>query len=186
MPVLADIVPVRHRLGDLEGRRQFDLAAFVTNHTSAGEPRAVALSADQARGFPMSPRAWRSRRTSTPRSQRWPSRWPTTPTGSLAKGRALFVDLAKKGAWLQLYLVATDQRPGNRPDVAEQEDIQIVSTRSDAIVPFEFIYDHEVPDDDAAICPQWRDALEHGNRARDASGGDPRRVCPWGSGACAR
>ena len=180
MPVLADIVPVRHRLGDLEGRRQFDLA-FVTNHTSAGEPRAVALSADHAWISDVTKSLAVTQDINTALSKVAKSVADYTDGLSGEKGRALFVDLAKKGAWLQLYLVSNQiQRPGNRPDVAEQEYIQIVSTRSDAIVPFEFIYDHEVPDDDAAICPQWRDALEHGNCAQGCNGGDPRRVCPLG------
>lgn len=180
MPVLADIVPVRQRLGDLEGRRQFDLA-FVTNHTNGGEPRAVALSADHAWISDVTKSLVVTQDINTALSRVAKSVADYAEGLSGEKGRALFVDLAKKGAWLQLYLVNNQiNRPGNRPDVAEQEYIQIVSTRSDAIVPFEFIYDHKVPDDDAAICPQWRDALEHGNCAQGCNGGDARRVCPLG------
>ncbi|WP_404302703.1 hypothetical protein [Alicycliphilus denitrificans] len=179
-PVLLDLVPVRHRLGDLEGRRQFDLA-FVTNHTEAGEPRGVALSADHAWIADVSKSLAVTADINTALSR--VAKSVTDYADGLAgeKGRALFVDLAKKGAWLDLYLVRQQiDRPTNRPDVARQEYIQIVSTRTDATVPFEFIYDHEVPDDDAAVCAHWRDALTQGSCPQQCSGGDARRVCPLG------
>lgn len=179
-PMLLDLVPVRHHLGDLEGRRQFDLA-FVTNHTEAGEPRGVALSADHAWIADVSKSLAVTQDINTALSRVAKSVADYADGLAGEKGRALFVDLAKKGAWLDLYLVHKQiNRPTNRPDIAQHEYIQIVSTRTDATVPFEFIYDHEVPDDDAAVCPHWRDALTHGNCPQGCSGGDAKRVCPLG------
>lgn len=179
-PRLADIVPVRHRLGDLEGRRQFDLA-IVTNHTAAGEPRAVALSADHAWIADISKSLAVTADINTALSRVAKSVADYADGLDGEKGRALLVDLAKKGAWLQLYLVNNQiARPGNRPDIAQREYIQIVSTRTDATVPFEFIYDHEVPDDDALVCAHWRDALAQATCPQECGGGDAKRVCPLG------
>ena len=179
-PELLDLVPVRRRLGDLEQRRQFDLA-FVTNHTTAGEPRGVALAAD---------RAWiadvakaldvtQTLNTALSRLAKSVDDYKDGLTGEA--GRKLFVDLAKQGAWLDLHLVRGQlAQRGNRPDVAAQEYIQVVSTKSDAIVPFEFIYDHEVPDDDARPCAGWRDALAHGQCPPGCAGGTAKAICPLG------
>ena len=79
-----------------------------------------------------------------------------------AKGKTLLRNLAELGNYLHLYLVES-QRAGAggaaRGKLFEGEFIQIVSTRSDAVViPFEFIYEYDAPADDAELCPHWRDA----------------------------
>lgn len=179
-PALLDLAPVRRRLGDLDQRRQFDLA-FVTNHTTAGEPRGVALSADRAWIADVSKALGVTQTLNTALSRLAKSVDDYKDGLAGEAGRKLLVDLAKQGAWLDLYLVHQQlARPGNRPDVAAHEYIQVVSTKSDAIVPFEFIYDQEVPDDDARPCAQWRDALEHGQCPPGCAGGTAKAICPLG------
>ena len=176
-PMLGELVPVRHGLGDLEGRRQFDLA-IVTNHTPEGAPHAVAVSANQA---------WTADVTESLEIVKDLNAALSGVAKSVKdyedgldgeSGRALLVNLAKKGAWLAMNLVHNDA--GQQPEVAQSEYIQIVSTRTDATVPFEFIYDHKVPRKDAVVCPQWRDALAQGQCAPGCAGGDAKRVCPLG------
>jgi hypothetical protein len=61
--------------------------------------------------------------------------------------------------------------------------IQIVSTRSDAVVPIEFVYDYGMPDDTVAtVCPDFRDGLRTGTCKTTCPGRtDPtKHVCPMG------
>lgn len=179
-PTLQELVPVRHRLGDLDRRRQFDLA-FVVNHTAGGEPRGVALSGDRAWIADVSKSLEIAKDINTALSRVAKSVTDYHDGLDGEAGRKLFVALAQKGAWLHLYLVSNQlNRPTNRPDIAEKEYIQIVSTRTDATVPFEFIYDYEVPDDDATACARWRDALVPGHCPPDCAGGSAKAVCPLG------
>ncbi len=176
-PVLTELVPVRQRLGDLEARRQFDLA-FVTNHTTAGAPRTTAVSAKRAWTTEVSEalEVVKDLNTALSRVAKSVADYADGLEGE--NGRALLVELAKMGAWLAIYLIHDDA--GRAPEVAGDEYIQIVSTRADATVPFEFIYDHRVPGNDAAVCPHWREALEAGKCQPDCGGGDAARVCPLG------
>jgi hypothetical protein len=97
------------------------------------------------------------------------------------EGRKLLVKLAQGGAWLKIFLVDEQlRRPGNNASIAAQEYVQIVSVRSDAAVPFEFIYELAVPDDAARVCPQWRTAVEAGRCPDACDGGATDRVCPMG------
>lgn len=177
MPVLADIAPVRQQLGDLEGRRQFDMA-FVVNHTAQDAPRSVALSATQAWTADVtdSLEIVKDLNVALSRVAKSVKDYEDGLDGE--SGRALLVDLAKKGAWLAINLVHDEA--GRQPDVAHNEYIQIVSTRTDATVPFEFIYDHKVPHKDAVVCAHWREALAQGQCPQDCAGGDAKRVCPLG------
>ena len=61
--------------------------------------------------------------------------------------------------------------------------IQIVSTRSDAVVPIEFVYDYGMPDDTiATVCPDFRKGLRSGSCKKTCPGRtDPsKHVCPMG------
>lgn len=179
-PTLGDVIPVRHRLGDLDRRRQFDLA-FVTNHTIAGAPRGVALAAD---------RAWIANITQALAVARDVNAAVSKVAESVVdyqdglageSGRKVLIDLAVAGGWLQIHLVEEQLRnPHNRPEIAEKEYIQIVSTRSDATVPFEFIYDYAVPDVDATVCPHWRDGVAAGVCPAQCNKASTRTVCPMG------
>jgi hypothetical protein len=178
-PSLQNLIQVRQGLGDLRQRRQFDLA-FVINHGASGRPLSVALSEDHA---------WISDLQKCGPIARDINARLSPVAKSVAdyadglegeNGRALLVQLAQLGRYLHLYLVdeqlaATD----NRPEIARKEYLQIVSTRSDAVIPFEFIYEFETPDDDAPLCEHWKQGLTTGCRAEcDRDSG--RLVCPMG------
>jgi len=179
-PTLREIIPVRHQIGDLSGRRQFDLA-FVTNHTSTATPRAVALS-DQ--------RAWISNVVGALDTAGEINEMLSKVAKSVIdyeqglegdEGRKLLIKLARAGTFLRIFLV-NDQlnHSGNNAAIAGEEYIQIVSTRSDATVPFEFIYDFAAPADNAHLCTNWRAGVEKGRCLPDCGISGSERVCPMG------
>ncbi|NJO12510.1 MAG: hypothetical protein HC872_02535 [Gammaproteobacteria bacterium] len=97
------------------------------------------------------------------------------------RGRALLVQLAQHGRWLHLYLVEEQLgAAGNRPDVADKEYLQIVSTRTDAVVPFEFIYDYKTPADTATVCKHWKAGLKAGKCGATCDRTSRENVCPLG------
>lgn len=179
-PVLEEVVPVRQAIGDLKQRRQFDLA-FVLNQNAAGRPLATGLSAKHA---------WISDLSKSMAIAKDINNRLSPVAKSVAdyaqgldgeKGRALLVRLAQLGGYLHLYLV-TEQlgAAGNRPEVAQSKYLQIVSTKSDAVIPFEFIYEYQVPDDDAHVCEHWRKGLADGRCAATCDRTSGRAVCPMG------
>lgn len=99
---------------------------------------------------------------------------------------ALFFRLARLGGDLYSALVIDHLQALNSGgmDVDEATHIQIVSTRADAVVPFEFIYQYVPPDDegDVRFCPDALEALAAGACPGHCAGQqDPRRhVCPMG------
>ena len=155
--------------------------AYVTNHTVTGEPGGVALAADRAWIADVSKSLEVTKDINTALSRVTKSVADYADGLDGAAGRALLVELAQQGAWLQLYLVRKQlQNSRNRPDVAEREYIQIVSTRTDAMVPFEFIYDYAVPDKDAALCPRWHEGVGQGKCLSTCNANDQKNVCPMG------
>jgi hypothetical protein len=99
------------------------------------------------------------------------------------KGKTLLRSLAELGNYLHLYLVEP-QRAGAagaaRRQLFDGEYIQVVSTRSDAVViPFEFIYQYDAPADDAVLCPHWRDAIKAGHCPATCAHNDS-SFCPMG------
>jgi hypothetical protein len=179
-PQLEELIPVHHALGELGKRRQFDIA-FVLNHSAAGRPLAAGLSerhawlADLSKCEPIT----KDINNCLSRVAKSVVDYAEGLDGE--EGRKLLVQLAQLGRYLHLYIVEEQlNATGNRPDVASEEYLQIVSTRSDAVIPFEFIYDYETPDDKADVCPRWRQALRNGecvaNCDRDSGG----FVCPLG------
>lgn len=73
---------------------------------------------------------------------------------------------------------------GNNLNTSKAEYIQIVNTRADAVVPLEFVYEYEVPDDGAKVCQHWLDASKNNEELKECpgtcdttSGGF---VCPMG------
>lgn len=179
-PSLEDVIPVRHAIGDLKQRRQFDLA-FVLNQNAAGRPLATGLSQKHA---------WISDLSKSIAIAKDINNRLSPVAKSVAdyekgldgeKGRALLVQLAQLGSYLHLYLV-TEQlgATGNRPEVAQSKYLQIVSTKSDAVIPFEFIYEYQVPDDDAHVCEHWRKGLADGKCGATCDRMSGRAVCPLG------
>lgn len=176
---------VRHDWSDLGSRRQFDLA-LVLNHTPAGNALATAVAG---------PHAWATRLDGIEQPVRAINGLISAVAHSVAdyeggldqgENPALLTGLARVGANLysllyrdQLQRLASDGFDVGDPSVA---CIQLVSTRPDAVVPLEFMYDYDAPDPGAPLCPQHREALQQGGcPAGCARSAKPRGyVCPMG------
>jgi len=175
-----DILSVRSRIGDLEGRRQFDIA-FVLNHSTDHRPHLQAIAADHA---------WIADLSSC-KAIVDDINTALTPVAKSVRDyegglesdhcRKLLVKLAQLGRYLYGYIVEDQlEARGNRSEIAKKEYVQIVSTRVEALVPLEFIYDFETPDDDAVLCPKWREALEKGACTEACGTKTGKIVCPLG------
>lgn len=176
---------VRQDWSDLNSRRQFDLA-MVLNHTPAGEPLATAVAGS---------RAWATSLDGIAEPVKDINALISNVALSVAdydagldqgENPALFTRLARIGSELYslLYRDQLRQLASDGFDVGDAAvtHIQLVSTRQDAIVPLEFMYDYNAPNPGAQLCPQHREALQGGccpdGCARTA---DPRGyVCPMG------
>ena len=179
-PALAEFIPVRQSLGELKERRQFDLA-FVLNHTSTGRPLAVGLAGKHAWLSDLS----QSKKIAQTISARLApvAKSAADYAGGLdvEKGRALLVQLAQAGSLLHVLLVEQQiNANGNRPELAKAEYLQVISTKLDAVIPFEFIFDHAAPEDDAKLCPKWRKGVEKGACATSCDKSSGKHVCPMG------
>lgn len=176
---------VRQDWSDLDSRRQFDLA-MVFNHTPAGEPLATAVAGS---------RAWATHLDGIAEPVQDINKLISNVALSVADydagldqgaNPALLTSLARVGAELYslLYRDQLRQLASDGFDVGDASvtHIQLVSTRSDAVVPLEFMYDYHAPDPDAPLCPQHREALRDGccpdGCARVAKPRD--YVCPMG------
>jgi hypothetical protein len=97
------------------------------------------------------------------------------------KGGNLLRKLAQLGNYLHLYLIKSHHASAGTENTAlGSEFIQIVSTRSDAIViPFEFIYEFDAPNDAAQPCPNWREGIANGHCAATCVH-DEDSYCPMG------
>jgi hypothetical protein len=180
-PALESLIQVRQGVGEPD-RRRFDLA-FVLNHAGTAQPTAHAMGGE---------RAWMSNLRVVEKTVVALNKVLSTLTRSVQdyaggldseKGRDLLRKLAQIGSYLHLYLVESQKTGAGAAagtDVLAGEFLQVVSTRSDAIViPFEFIYAYDAPDDDAALCPQWRDAVKAGRCAQTCQH-DAATFCPMG------
>jgi hypothetical protein len=177
-PRLECHVAVHHGLGNLHGRRQYDLA-FVANHDSKGRPLLTAVSAKAAWVKDLSTMpsfAAEINKTLSPVAKSVQD-YATGLDGE--KGRALFVQLAQHGGALKTFLNVTLEDPENHPAAAAADYVQIVSTRPDAVVPLEFVYDHVVPEDDAKVCSMWREAMA-GKCPAGCPSPSEHCVCPLG------
>jgi hypothetical protein len=179
-PSLEELIPVRHAIGDLKGRRQFDLA-FVLNENATGRPLATGLSDKHAWISDLSKSIAIAKDINARLSPVAKSVADYEKGLDGEKGRALLVQLAQLGRYLHLYLVEEQlAATGNRPEVAQSKYLQIVSTKSDAVIPFEFIYEYETPNDDAEVCPQWRKGLTDGECGVSCDRTSGKHVCPMG------
>ena len=182
-PKLEDLIAVRNRVGDLDERRQFDFA-FVANHDPKGRPLLTAVSEKAAWVNDLSnivPIAAEINTSLIPVAKSV-ANYAEGLKGE--NGRKLLIDLAGQGGVLKVYLDQQLTDPTNNPAMRDAEFVQIVSTRSDAVVPLEFVYDYQPPDDDAAVCKHWLDAATNGEELDkcpttcDKTSG--RFVCPMG------
>lgn len=180
-PVLESVLQVKRMLADPD-RPRYDLA-YVLNHAATDQPVAHAMGGQ---------RAWLSNLRVVEKTVEdinallsGVARTARDYAGGLDsdKGKTLLRNLAELGNYLHLYLVEP-QRAGAagaaRRQLFDGEFIQVVSTRSDAVViPFEFIYEYDAPADDAMLCPHWRDAIKAGQCAATCKHDDS-TFCPMG------
>jgi hypothetical protein len=175
-----DKLSVRSNVGDLESRRQFDLA-FVLNHTSDERPRLTAIAADHAWCSDLTESKKITIDINTALSKI--SKSVNDYAGGIhsIKNQALLVELANLGNALYWSIVEEQLYVNkNRKNIAGKEYIQIVSTKDDTVVPFEFIYEFDAPDDDAKPCSLWQDALTNGSCSGDCKMDKTKNVCPLG------
>jgi hypothetical protein len=155
-----DILPVRAHIGDLEGRRQFDLA-FVMNHTIDQRPLLTAIAANHAWLADISAcqditRDINSELTKVAESVK-------DYSGGLISGEnvELLVKLAQIGRQLYGKIVLGQlKQPGNQASFEKIEYIQIVSTKAEAMMPLEFIYPPVAPKNNAKLCPSMATVVE--------------------------
>jgi hypothetical protein len=166
----------------LLGRRHFD-AALVLNHTAAGRPLAMALKDDRA--------SWVStekfqqtekhiRKMLTDMSQAILDDETLYATLDAPETNDLLLNLAMNGAELYFGLI------GDRglDFLKDAKRIQIVATDFDRFFPLEFVYDREVPDDDAKLCLSEPKDLEQALHKGSCEKACPERmskvICPLG------
>ncbi|MBS0544785.1 MAG: hypothetical protein JSR40_13730 [Proteobacteria bacterium] len=176
---------VREHWSDLDTRRRFD-ASFVLNHTSDDRPLLTGVSGK---------RAWATDLEGIRQPVEAINQLLSDVAHSVADysegltegdNLKLFYKLARVGGDLYSALVIDhlQQLRSGGMDVEEATHIQIVSTRADAVVPFEFIYQYLPPDDenDVRFCPDALRALKEGACPGQCDGQkEPgRHVCPMG------
>lgn len=176
---------VRAHWSDLDTRRRFD-ASFVLNHTHEARPMLTGVSGK---------RAWATDLSGIQEPIDTINQLLSEVAHSVADysqgltrgdNLALFYKLARVGSDLYSALVMDNlqQLVSGGMNVDEATHIQIVSTRADAVVPFEFIYQYLPPDDenDVRFCPNALEALATGACPDNCAGQkDPQRhVCPMG------
>lgn len=182
-PKLEDLVAVRNSMGDLDERRQFDLA-FVANHDDKGRPLLTALS-DKA--------AWVNDLSKIVLVADQINESFIPVAKSVAdyakgfdsdKGKDLLIQLAKHGGWLKKRLNEQFKDASNNLATTKADFVQIVSTRSSDVVPLEFVYEYQPPGKDAKVCQQWLDASRNNKQLDkcpstcDITSGST--VCPMG------
>ncbi|WP_313953732.1 hypothetical protein [Accumulibacter sp.] len=176
---------VRQDWNGLGSRRRFD-ASFILNHSNQQRPLLTGIAGKRAWAKDLSgidePIASINRLLSDVAHS------VADYSDGLTEGEnlPLFIKLARLGADLYSSLVIDNLQPLQREgmDVEEETHIQIISTRADAVVPFEFIYQYQPPDDDAGVrfCPNALKALADGACPPDCAGQQQarRHVCPMG------
>jgi hypothetical protein len=175
-----DRIAVKSHIGDLEERRQFDLAVIL-NHTTDDRPRLTAIASNHAWCVDLDECKKIASDINIALSKIANSVEDYSKGVNSDKNRMLLIELANLGNALHWSIVGEQLKlSGNWPDIAKLEYIQIVSTKSDAIVPFEFIYDYEPPHDDAKPCPSWQDALTKGSCLSNCQMDKAKYVCPLG------
>ncbi len=182
---LHDEVQVRHDWSDLGARRRFDLA-LVLNHSAAGQPLLTGVSGQQAWATDLTGIEQPVRRLNDLISQVAHSAADYLDGLDQGENPKLLVQLARVGSSLYTKLYRDQLKPLSSEgfDVGSEAvtHIQVVSTRPDAVVPLEFLYDFNAPDPGSPVCPQHREALTAGRCPENcARRSRPRGyVCPMG------
>jgi hypothetical protein len=153
---------VRTSLSGLGSRRPFDMA-LVMNHTTGERPMLTAVSAKRAWAQDLTGINDPVERINAELSN------VATSVADYSKGlhtpenEALFVRLARIGANLysRLFIDSLQATQTDTLNLEDEEYIQVISTRPDAVVPLEFIYQFTPPKEDARICPHAEAALKN-------------------------
>lgn len=149
--LITETIQVRAHIEDLEQRRQFDLA-FVTNHNSDTRPRLTAVSKNHA---------WFTELSGCIPIATEINHILTQVAGSVndycgeintKNNTEIIVKLAQCGARLRNIITEELDALDNKPHFTELQYLQIVTTQNDKVIPFEFIYDQEAPEDNAKFC----------------------------------
>lgn len=176
---------VRHDWSRLDKRRRFDLA-LVFNHDAEDRPRATGIAERCAWATDLS--ALQKPVGEINDAISGVAQRVLDHADGLDQGEnpALLRSLARAGVRLygDLYGDQLAKHHSGGLDVGSDavQCIQVVSLRADEVVPIEFIYDFDCPDDDSTVCPQHRQALAEGrcppNCARQQA--PEAHVCPMG------
>jgi hypothetical protein len=153
-------IVVRSHIGDLEGRRQFD-AAFVLNHNSADKPQLTTIAANHA---------WLMDISNCKAVVEDINAELTKVAMSVEDYRGglgteenvkMLVKLAQLGRHLYGAIVMDQLKdPENQSEFANLQYLQIVSTKTDALLPLEFIYNAVAPSQGAKLCPEMAAAVK--------------------------
>jgi hypothetical protein len=182
---LDDETQVRHDWSDLGSRRHFDLA-LVLNHTAAGQPLMTGVAGRQAWARSLDGIDTPVRKLNQLISEVALSVVDYADGLDQGENPKLLVGLARVGADLysRLYRDQLKVLQSGDFDIGDEAVtyMQVVSTRPDAVVPLEFMYDFNPPHPGATVCPQHRQALQDGRcpshcARRDKPTG---HVCPMG------
>ncbi len=177
---LSELIPVRNSISNLDDRRQFDMA-IVTNHTSSQRPVLTGISKDHAWLANLEACKSITEEINMALSEVAFSVEDYKMGFESEKGKELLTRLVFSGCELYSAIVESElMRPTNRADMAKMEYLQIVSTKNDSVIPFEFIYDREVPDDDATLCSHWKEALQQGKCHPSCDKNQRKTICPMG------
>ncbi|MEZ5082473.1 MAG: hypothetical protein R2750_03340 [Bacteroidales bacterium] len=176
---LTELIPVRTNIGDLEERRQFDLA-LVTNHTSNERPYLTAIADENAWLVNLDKCNPITNNINIILSEVARSVQDYDNGLESDKGKNVLLKLVFQGCELYNAIVESELVPTGKKSFAKKEYLQIVSTKDDSIIPFEFIYDLEVPDDDAILCDNWKIALENGSCKDSCKENNREKICPLG------
>lgn len=176
---------VREHWSDLGTRRRFD-ASFVLNQTNAERPLLTGVAGKRAWATDLG--GIREPVDTINQLLSEVAYSVADYSGGLTQGDnlKLFYKLARVGSDLYSVLVADhlQQLHSGGMDVEEATHIQIISTRADEVVPFEFIYQYPPPDDEGSVrfCPDALEALKAGACPGHCDGQQEpgRHVCPMG------
>jgi len=177
--ILHEIIPVRSDIADMGFRRQFDLS-IITNHTSDHRPVLTAISEKHAWLVNLEDCKPITEEINALLSHVAHSVKDYEKGFESKKGEELLMGLALNGRGLYNAIVKSQLSDEVGSDLARMAYLQVVSTRYDEVVPFEFIYDRPAPRKRAKLCPDWKEALKTGG-CGSCSVGDPRdTICPLG------
>jgi hypothetical protein len=156
----SDIRRVRFDTATLDIRRQFDLA-LVENHSTNGLQSAQAVSDDSTWLIDLSHCDGLVKEINETLSQA--AHTTADFNGNLDSdyGNEVMRSLARSGFNLNKEVVTNFT--GNRAKLFDSKYLQLISTRIDSLVPFEFIYDFSYPAESSKICTRWQSALNGPN-----------------------